>query len=252
MALSGAIYLIDDSLSYGTVPPGPTQRREFIFSEQTTDAIVQACRKNGYTVTAAVHAAFALTVAKHADPTQMTDKSKYLSFCQFNLRPYLPEPYNSSQYAVAVYYTTWPLVLEKPKDFNDLVHVLNGKYKTTSKGLAENIALSESVQSSILGFVRTPEFLTVPPARDAIFSSVGIIERYLQQSYASTDNNRRITIEDFKLGVEVVLAQSLCTLYTFRNQMRMVYSFNESYEDEAHVQTYLEDVQNILLEKLLA
>ncbi|KAJ5549618.1 hypothetical protein N7513_006852 [Penicillium frequentans] len=206
----------------------------------------------GFTVTAAVHAAFALTVAKHADPTLITDKSKYLTFFQLNLRPYLPEPYNSSEYAVALYYTTWPLVLEIPNDFQQLVQVIGDKYKSACKGLAENMALSNSVQSTILQFAMNPEFLTLPPARDAIFSSVGIVERYLKQSYASADNDRRVIVEDFKMGLEVVMSQPLCTFYTFRNQMRMIYSFNESYDDEALVQTYLEDMENTLLEKLLA
>ncbi|KAJ5909299.1 hypothetical protein N7504_003942 [Penicillium tannophilum] len=236
----------------GTVPPGPTQMREYRFSERTTEAIIQACKKGGFTVTAAVHAAFALTVAKHADSTLITDKSKYLTFFQLTLRPYLPEPYNSSEYAVALYYTTWPLVLEIPNDFQQLVQVIGDKYKSACKGLVENMALSNSVQSTILQFAMNPDFLTLPPARDAVFSSVGIIERYLKQSYASADNDRRVIVEDFKMGLEVVMSQPLCTFYTFRNQMRMIYSFNESYDDEALVQTYLEDVENTLVENLLA
>lgn len=236
----------------GTVPAGPTQRREFEFPEHTTIAIVQACRRNGYSVTAAVHAAFALTVVKHADPTQLTEKSKYVTVNSFNLRPHLPEPYNSSQYAAALYYSIWPLILHRPENFKGVVHAIDEKYKTTFNGTPENVALCGSVTNGLCEIVKTPEFWAALPARDALVSSLGVIERYLQQSYASTDNSKRVIVEDFKLGTEVVLGHSMCFLYTFRNRLRVVFSFNESYEAESDIQIYLEDVQKILLSELVA
>lgn len=234
----------------GTVPSGPTQRRELVFSEQTTEAIVRACKHNGYSVTAAVHAALALTVIKHADPAHTNEKSKYVTVNSFSLRSHLPEPYSSSQYAVALYYAIWPLILEKPDTFNDLVHEIDDNYKTTFNGNAENMELCGSVTSGLRDIVQTPEFLTAPPVRDALMSSLGVVERYLHQSYGSADDRRRVTVQDFKSGIEVILGHSMCFLYTFRGQMRLVYSFNEAYEEEALVQGYLEDVQKILLEEL--
>lgn len=81
-------------------------------------------------------------------------------------------------------------------------------------------------------------------------SSLGVVERYLHQSYSSPDGSRRVTLRDFKFGVEVILGHSMCFLCTFRDRMRLVYSFNEAYEDELHIQSYLENIQRILLEKL--
>ncbi|KAJ5101224.1 hypothetical protein N7456_007276 [Penicillium angulare] len=236
----------------GTVPAGSTQRREVVYSERITDAIVQACKRNGYSVTAAVHAAWVLTIVKHADPTQTSETSKYLTFGQFNLRPYLPEPYSSSQYAVANYSIGWPLVFEKPNKFKEFVHIIDEAYKTTFKDNPENLEMSGSVINCLRNIVQSPEFMAGPVARDAIVSSLGIIERYLQQSYASADNSRQIIIEDLKFGIECILGDSMVSLYTFRDQLRMVFSFNESYEDESHVQGYLEEIQKILLEELVA
>lgn len=236
----------------GTVPAGPTQRREFEFPSQTTKAIVQACRRNGYSVTAAVHAAFALTVVKHADATQLTEDSNYVTVNSFNLRPHLPEPYNTSKYAAALYYSIWPLILKRPENFKDVVCAIDKLYKTTFNDNAENVALCGPVTNALCEIVQSAEFWAAPPARDALVSSLGIIERYLQQSYASNDNSRRVIVEDFKLGTEIVLGHSMFFIYTFRNRLRLVFSFNESYEAESDVQQYLEDVQNILLEELVA
>lgn len=259
-ALDKGVKVVLDSLSVmpgigpvnrvGTVPAGPTQRREFVFSEQTTDAIVQACKKHGYSVTAAVHAAFVLVLAKHADPSQTTDETKYATVNNFNLRSYLPEPYNTI--AAGVLYTIWPIILERPNSFNDAVHAIDEHYKTTFEGNPKNLAEFGTISSGLFEVVKTPEFWAAPPSRDALVSSLGIIERYLKHSYASADGSKQVTVEGFKFGTEIILGHSMFFFYTFRNTLRMVFSFNESYEDESSIQTYLEDVEKILLEELVA
>ncbi|KAJ5713478.1 uncharacterized protein N7483_010659 [Penicillium malachiteum] len=244
----------------GTVPSGPSQRRESEYSKKTTKAIVEACKQNGYSVTAAIHAAFVLTIVKHADPAQLSDpkSSKYVTVNSFNLRSHLPESY--SQFAAAVYYTTWPLIVDRPDKFKfeELVRLIDEKYKTSFNDNPENIALCGAVNNALCDIVKTPEFWAAPPSRDALVSSLGIVERYLQQSYtpadeASPDNKNgitKVTVEDFKFGTETILGQSMLFLYTFRDRLRVVFGFNEAYEDESHVQTYLEDMQSILLEGL--
>ncbi|PYH96570.1 hypothetical protein BO71DRAFT_320590 [Aspergillus ellipticus CBS 707.79] len=236
----------------GTVPAGPTQRREFEFSEQTTEAIVQACKKNGYSVSAAMHAAFAMTVVKHADPAQLTETSKYVTVNNFNLRSHLQEPYNSSQYAAAVYYSIWPLVLDRPENFPEVVRAIDEKYTTSFNSSPENLALCGAVTKGLHEIVKTPEFWAAPPSRDALVSSLGVIERYLQQSYASADNSKRVIVQDFKLGTEIVLGHSMFFFYTFRSKLQMVFSFNEAYESESAVQAYLEEVHKILVDELVA
>lgn len=132
--------------------------------------------------------------------------------------------------------------------FDDLVRAIDDNYKTTFNGNAENMELCGSVTSALRDIVQTPEFLAAPPVRDALMSSLGVVGLCLHQSYGSADGCRRVTVQDFMLGIEVTLGHSMCFLYIFRGQMRLVYSFNEAYEEEALIQGYLEDVQNILLE----
>jgi hypothetical protein len=77
-------------------------------------------------------------------------------------------------------------------------------------------------------------------------SSLGIVENHLHRQYGET-----VTVTDFKLGIDVVLGASGFFFYTFHDQLRFVYSFNDGYEELDEVQEYLQDVERILREELL-
>lgn len=59
--------------------------------------------------------------------------------------------------------------------------------------------------------VATPEFLSVPMSRDALVSSLGITERYMQRDYGNG-----IKFRDFKFSVDVVLSMSMLFAYRSR------------------------------------
>jgi hypothetical protein len=100
---------------------------------------------------------------------------------------------------------------------------------------------------TVCNVIQTPEFLTSPVPRDALFSSLGIAERYMQREYGS-----KVKVKDMQMGVDVILGMSMIFLYTFQDQLRVVYSFNDGYEERKDIQTYLDEVQKILFEELLA
>lgn len=232
----------------GKVPPGPTQRRELAFSTDTTKAIVSACKENGYSVSAAVHAAFLQTLIKHADPTG--DNSKYVTATNYNIRPYLPEPYNTSNYAAALFYTPWAFLLDPPPStFNEAVLAIDGPYKTTLRENLENLELSGCITQALHEKMQDPTVLAGPPPRDALVSSLGIVERHLQRSYGE-DGKDSIVVHDFKFGIEVIVGYSMFFFYTFRDQLRLIYSFNEASEDPLSIHAYLEDMQKVLQNEL--
>ncbi|CAI7651106.1 unnamed protein product [Penicillium pancosmium] len=160
----------------GKVITGPTQRRELAFSVDSTQAIMKACKNNGYSVTAAVHAAFIRTLVKHAYPAD--DQSKYVAATNYNLCDILPEPYNSSDYAAALFDTPWVFRLDPPDTFCKTVRALDSVYKTTLN--SENIELSGSITRDLYEKMRDPEVLAGPVPRDALASSLGAFERHLQ------------------------------------------------------------------------
>ncbi len=214
------------------------------FPPKTTQAIVQACKENGVTVTSAVHAAYIAALVKHASPD--SKMSEYVGMNQFNLRPYLPEPYSTSAYAAAVYYTPFPYTISLPSSFWDTARLLDRHYRTAIKEHPERLELKDHYMRTMNEIMQTPEFLTSPVPRDALVSSLGIAERHLQREYGNG-----IKVRNMSLGVDIVLGMSMLFLYTFQDQLRLVYSFNDAYEDPSHIQSYLEEVQRVLVEELL-
>lgn len=244
MSWAGSIPGIGPVSQLGTAASGRCQNPELVFSTDATKALVAACKAKGITVTAAVHAAYIQAIAKHADP--QSKLSEYVTASQFNLRSYLPEPYNSSQYAASVYYTPLPYKTGLPASFSDLAKSLTEYYRTSFQGNTEALELKGHFTRVLCGAVQTPEFLASPVPKDALVSSLGIGERYLQREYGSG-----IKIQDLKVGVDVVLGMSMFFFYTFHDKLRLVYSFNDGFEKMEDIQKYLKEVQAILVQELL-
>lgn len=116
----------------GTASPGRPQNRELVRSTQTTEAIVKASKRKGVTVTSFLHAAYIQAITKYAD--RNLNLSQYVTVNEFNLRPYLPGPYNTSQYAAANYFSPLPLRLDLPSSLWDTANAFNRYYQDLFQG----------------------------------------------------------------------------------------------------------------------
>ncbi|KAI2615010.1 hypothetical protein GGR54DRAFT_315661 [Hypoxylon sp. NC1633] len=233
----------------GAAPSGQCHNIELAFPATTTAALIAACRSRGISVTSAVHAAYIGAMVRHADPASRLEQ--YVTANQFNLRRYLPAPYNSSRYAVSVYYTPLPGKVDLPTDaaafdYWDVARSLHTYYRTSfSENTAEALELKGHFTRVLCGAVQTPEFLASPVSKDALVSSLGVLEEYVRREYGG------VKVLDLQMGVDVVMGMSMFFFYTFRDRLRLVYSFNDGFEDLANIQKYLEEVQGILVEELL-
>ncbi|RYC54357.1 hypothetical protein CHU98_g11853 [Xylaria longipes] len=245
MSWAGSIPGIGPVSQLGAAPSGRCQNTELIFPADITNALVTACKSKGVSVSAAVHAAYIKAIEKYADLNSKL--SEYVTATQFNLRQYLPEPYNSSKYAVSVYYSPLPYKTDVPASYWDIAKSLHGYYQASFKGNPEALELKGPFTRVLCGAVQTPEFLASPVPKDALVSSLGIAERYLQREYGSG-----IKVADLKVGVDVVMGMSMFLFYTFQDRLRLVYSFNDGFEKAEDIQRYLEEVQAVLTQELLA
>ncbi|KAI0439881.1 hypothetical protein F4803DRAFT_564217 [Xylaria telfairii] len=244
MSWAGSIPGIGPVSQVGAVPSGKCQNSELVFSKDVTAALAAVCKEKDISVSAAVHAAYIQAIAKHADPNSKL--SEYVTATQFNLRPYLPEPYNSSKYAASVFYTPLPYKADLPMSFWDLTKSLTEYYRTSFKGKPEMLEVKGQFTRVLCAAVQTPEFLANPVPKDALVSSLGIVERYVQREYGSD-----VKVKDIKVGVDVVMGMSMFFYYTFRDTLRLVYAFNDGFEKAEDIQTYMEEVQAILVRELL-
>ncbi|KAH9897462.1 hypothetical protein F4778DRAFT_236210 [Xylariomycetidae sp. FL2044] len=242
MSWAGYIPGIGPVSKVGAVPSSKCQNAELVFSPDMTEAVIGACKKNGITVTAAVHAAYIGAIVKHADPKSKL--SQYVTATQFNLRRYLPEPHSKS--AVSVYYTPLPYKVDLPTSYWDIAKSLHHYYQTSFRDNPGLLEIKGHFVRALCGAVQTPEFLAAPTPTDALVSSLGIIEDYLQREYGG------FKVKDIQLGADIVMGMSMFFFYTFRDQLRLVYSFNDGFEKAEDIQMYLEEVQAILSRELLA
>ncbi|KAI1269310.1 hypothetical protein F5Y18DRAFT_374201 [Xylariaceae sp. FL1019] len=185
----------------GAAPPGQCRNAELVLSPEDTNAIIKSCKEKGLTIAAVVHAAYIQAIVKYADP--QSKHSKYVTNTQFNLRPYLPPPYDSNRYAVAVLYSPQAYLTDLPASFTDLAKSLYEHYQTSFKGNPKALELTGPVNRVLCEFAQSPAALTAPSATDATTSSFGVVENYMQREYGS------IRITDIKVGVDIVMGSIL-------------------------------------------
>ncbi|KAL4912326.1 hypothetical protein BDW62DRAFT_24875 [Aspergillus aurantiobrunneus] len=228
----------------GRAPAGRCRNTRLVFPQQTTEAIIKVCKEKNITVTSAVHAAYIQTIIKLADPR--TPSSHYVTSSSFDLRRYLPKPYNSAQYGASVWYSPLPFHLNLPASFWDTAHALNRFYRTSFRddpALRRMTPYYNQLMHTVAG---SPEYQATAIPHDALPSSLGILEKYVQRAYSST-----VAVCDLMTGVDVVLGMSMLFVSTFREKLQIVYSFNDGYEEPADIDRYLEGMRAVLIEQLL-
>ncbi|KAL5341951.1 hypothetical protein BJX70DRAFT_357463 [Aspergillus crustosus] len=227
----------------GKSPPGNAQGLEHVFDEATTRAIIAATKQRGIRVTAAVHAAYILTIANNAAPDSNT--ARYTSPAQFNLRNHLAPPYNET--AASNYFLPQPFSLDLPATFDQVTQTLTKYYRTY---IAENPYIFDvhgHFISVLNDTVRSAEYQNAPIPTDALVSSLGVIENHLQREYG----DGAVVVEDWKFSLDVVIGISGLHFYTFRDRLRVVAEFNDGYEDVQKVKGYLKEMEGILRRELV-
>jgi hypothetical protein len=77
-------------------------------------------------------------------------------------------------------------------------------------------------------------------------------ETYLQHTYGDSGEDAvNITVHDLHFDVEIVLGQSMLFAYTFPDQLRVVCSFDDEFEEPLNIKTYLNGMQKFLADELL-
>ncbi|KAL4884868.1 hypothetical protein BJY04DRAFT_180922 [Aspergillus karnatakaensis] len=226
----------------GKAPAGQCQSLEHVFNEETTRAIIVACKKRGITVTAAVHAAYIRVLSKYADSDSNT--TRYTSPCEFNIRQYLPPPYNTV--AASNYYIPLPYSINLPASFWELTQHLNHYYRNQIKENPYILEVNDAFTTTLTEVVKSPEYQSAPIPTDALVSSLGLVENYLQRSYGDG-----VVVHDWKLACDVVLGMNGLHIYTFRDRLRMVSQFNDGYQEPETMKHYHDEIERVLREELL-
>lgn len=173
----------------------------------------------------------------------------------FDVRRYLPEPYNTSDYAISLYFTICDFSIDLPASFWDVAKALNMHYKTRfqqqgGKEAEENLKFLLHDYNALWAVIWEAKGRALPVCTDAIITSWGVFEKYCQRSYSGPSVH--VDIEDVSPQADMVFGQPVLMLYTFRDQLRLVHSYNEAYDDTDGLREFYDYVKKVLEEELLA
>ncbi|KAJ5818860.1 hypothetical protein N7474_004451 [Penicillium riverlandense] len=223
--------------------PGGTCISRLHLTEQETKAVVQGCKARNLSVTAAVHASIA--GANYALATADDQNKHYTSTIRYSLRPFLPEPYSGRQYASTIFTTGWMFPVSSKSSWSDRAKAYHDEYR---RGLSHAyISAHREYAIGLCNLLRSlpPD---TPSSTDVDISSLGVCERFVAREKGTAE--RGIRIDRISGGLDMINRQSVCHVWTFRDQLCLNLAYNEAFYDRAEGDSFLQIVKNSLLHEL--
>lgn len=230
---------IECSAEKGVLPAGTRAARSSL-SESATEAIIQACKARGISVTSAVHAALASTNWAFG---RVEERSKhYTSTIRAALRPYLPEPYRTPAYASGLYTSGYMHSLPAGQSFAENARQLNELYRRGLSG--EFLRAHRQYALNLQNLIRNAP-ADAPSPSDVDISSVGILDDVIQS------DQRLLQVIRVSVGVEILTRQMVCFVWTFRGKLSMNLVYNEAFYGPEVPIKFLEKLEETLKSGLL-
>ncbi|KAJ5267269.1 hypothetical protein N7478_010077 [Penicillium angulare] len=212
-------------------------------TEQETKAVVQGCKARKLSVTAAVHASVA--GANYTLATADDQHKHYTSTIRYSLRPFLPEPYSGRPYASTIFTTGWMFPVSSESSWSDRANAYHTEYR---KGLSQSyISAHREYAIGLCNLLRSLAKDT-PSSTDVDISSFGVCERFVAREKGTVE--RGIRIDRISGGLDMINRQSVCHVWTFRDQLCLNLAYNEAFYGRAEADSFLQAVKNSLLHEL--
>jgi hypothetical protein len=225
--------------------PGGTRIARLHLSEQETQAIVQACKARGISVTAAVHASVA--AANYALAVPEDQEKHYTSTIRYSFRPFLPEPYSGREYASVIFTTGWMIPVSASSSWEERARLYHDEYR---KGLSkEYISAHREYAIGLCNLLRSLP-AGAPSPTDVDISSLGVAERLIGREKGT--EARGIRIDRVSGGLEMMSRQCVCHVWTFRDRLCLNLVYNEAFYEKAVMDGFVGRVRESLLKELTA
>ena len=247
-----------------------TRRIERRLSLQSTASVRSACKAHGISLTAAIHAALAVSIHKIARTSALgltAGARKYVSWCVFDLRPYTKPPTTSPTNPVTNYHGAIPSAQDPTAAFltnaKDLTEVYKKRWDEPYLA-AENSGTGHDVAPTLLQSLHpflekvTDLFLQpmppdAPEATQPTFSSLGQIERYVSPKYKSESaGGASVLVDDFWLGLEVAAGekQPVVHLWIWQDKVCIAVCYDQAFFGEDVMAQLLEGMFKVLGQEL--
>ncbi|KAI4127464.1 MAG: hypothetical protein LQ338_003187 [Usnochroma carphineum] len=218
-----------------TRPPARTKHHDLTFTISHTQRIVQACKDQRMSVSAAIHVALARTYFSFAK-TEEEKEAGYTTVMAVNMRPHLQVPYNEPTHACQTYVVSITPTVPYTSDFPDAARALTYEYRSwytekfrrslcwLFKYHAEKLFAPRATPDPAKGQTADPAPPPLKPPSGVTLSSLGVVERHLERRYGD-----RVTVERFRFGVSMMTRQTLLYAWTFRGELTLSLDYNEAY-----------------------
>lgn len=186
----------------------------------------------------------------------------YASYFSTDLRHELSTPWNTEEFAVGMFASGLPLVVENimegPMTFDQIVAVVNAEYRQDrSRLFSDECGNPISQRQLVAPFLRRtfqlfsdPALRDMPPITCPDVSHLGSIENVMKRSHTYDVSGGAIEVEDIWLMVEVYSPAAFFYQWTFRDCLTIQASVNEAFYDRELLKEFMAKVEDELLQGL--
>jgi hypothetical protein len=240
-----------------TLPASP-KREALVFTPESTQKAVAACKARGITVTAAIHAALAETVFAMGLPESR--ENDYVTVMPVNLRNYLKEPYNGDGHALQTYAgsitprvprhatfaerTSYLVEYYKTRYDPKLIECLRPIYKYHAEALFKPRPAPAAASASDGAPATAPRPPPGPPSGISI-NSLGVVEKYFTGKYGDA-----VDVETFTFGVSMITRQTMLYVWTWKGELTLSSEYNAAFHDADEVREVMLSIKRVLENEL--
>ncbi|PWY84874.1 hypothetical protein BO70DRAFT_379015 [Aspergillus heteromorphus CBS 117.55] len=243
-------------LSLPTLPnilPTTSKRLMISLSPESTAHILAACSARNITVTAAAHAALALAALPYSKPPSpnqhQQQQQTYIGFNAFDLRKYLPPPWNSPAAAVSPYHVGLPFSIPLPSPASTSTSTSPFTYLSQTFTTFYRRNLTHPFPRNIFTFL--PEFiaqatqLLASPQPDPLqapahpgLSSLGRVNEILPAVVRG--KAREVRLREWWIAMEVIDRSAWMHVWTWEGRLVLAGCWNGAFYEEGFVRGLLE------------
>ncbi|MCJ1268528.1 hypothetical protein MMC22_008416 [Lobaria immixta] len=222
--------------------PRKAVHRDLGLSEESTRAIIDACKRKRITVTTAWHAALALAVQK-IQSSAGEEGTSYTQFTTIDLRRWFPPPFSAYQHSVGSLQTALPFATDLSKDsnFETISQSLQNQYKAPFvfanddfSFLGPYMAISKQILESG----------GAPPSSTPYLSSMGVVDDFLACRYGDWE------LRDYWVSSTMLTGDFQMYLWTWRGKMVFSACYNEAFYETKDVDAILEKTRDEMIRGL--
>ena len=222
--------------------PRKAVHRDLELNDETTGAIIAACKKKGVSVTSALHAALAMKTQE----IQLSAGEVATSFAQFttiDLRRWFPSNFRQHVDSIGSLQTALPFVLDLGKDntFDALSQSLHKEYKAPFSFAENDFGYLGPYMAMSRQIIENGK---APLSSTPYLSSLGVVDDYLRPQYGDWE------LRNFWISSTMLTGDNQMYLWTFRGKMVLSICYNEAFYATASVDALLRGTRDVMKQGL--